>query len=182
MNKRIGMLSAVVVLFATALYSTGAAAQMDIFVKVADISGGSTDDRHKDWIEAVSVLEALKGSSSATAGAHSSGAAQVEPITIKKRLDRSSPSLRLNLMKGKHLVDVIIEFCKAGGDKSKIYSITLKDVVISSINSTTGNGVQMEEVSFDFTSVEWTYVDTDQSGKKSGTVKAGWDLKKNKAI
>jgi type VI secretion system secreted protein Hcp len=160
----------------------------DAFLKIDGIPGESTDDKHKDWIEVLSYSHGVQQPASVTAS--SAGGAGAERVNhadfvIVKHIDKASPKLYENCCTGKHLKDVTIELCRAGGDKVKYLEVKMEQVIISSV-SPAGNpkgddGFPTESVSFNYGKIKWTYTQqkrTDGSG--GGNVTGGWDLTSNK--
>jgi type VI secretion system secreted protein Hcp len=160
----------------------------DAFLKIDDIKGESTDDKHKDWIEVLSYSHGL--SQPTTASASSGGARTAErcnhsDFSIVKTLDAASPKLALFCCNGKHIPKVKIELCRASEDKTKYMEYLMTDVIISSVrpggSAHGGETLPLEEVSFNYGKIEWTYTATDhKTGKPAGDVKANWDLIANK--
>jgi type VI secretion system secreted protein Hcp len=145
----------------------------DAFLKIDGIPGESTDDKHKDWIEITHFNHSIAQEASSTAS--SAGGATL--------LDKASPKIYEACCTGKHIKDVTVELCRAGGDKQKYLEIKLEQVIISSVASsgTTGDGFPNESVSFSYGKIKWTYVQQKRSdGTGGGNVSAGWDLTANK--
>jgi type VI secretion system secreted protein Hcp len=159
----------------------------DAFMKIATIPGESTDDKHKDWIELLSfshgVSQPAAGSVSGTGGL-GGGRTDHKDFTIVHHLDKASPKLHLACCKGEHVPDVTIELCKAGGDKNKYMIYKMSDVMVRSVEPTgDAKGVHdlpLEQASFSYAKMEWTYTAYDNKGKPKGDVKANWDLALNK--
>ncbi|HQJ09058.1 MAG TPA: type VI secretion system tube protein Hcp, partial [Deltaproteobacteria bacterium] len=127
----------------------------------------------------------------AASGSRSSGGSATaercnhSDFSIVKTLDKASPKLALFCCNGSHINSVTIELCRAGGDKQKYMEYKLSDVIVSSVrpggSASGGETLPLEEVSFNYGKIEWTYTEMDkQSGKPKGNVKANWDLKANK--
>lgn len=160
----------------------------DCFLKISTIPGESTDDKHKDWIE---ILSFSHGVSQPGSGSRSSGgAASAERVnhqdfSIVKTLDKASPKLNLSCCKGEHIPDVKVELCRATGDKTKYMEYKMTDVIVSSVrpggSAQGGETLPLEEVSFNYGKIEWTYTETDhKTGKPKGDVKAHWVVTENK--
>jgi type VI secretion system secreted protein Hcp len=160
----------------------------DCFMKVDGIPGESTDDKHKDWIEVLSysggVSQPASGSAS-TAGGRSAERANFQDFSVVKDLDKASAKLFLACAKGDHIKKIEIELCRAAGDKQKYMKYDLSDVIVSGVrpggSAQGGETLPLEEVSFNYGKIEWTYTETDhKTGKPKGDVKAHWDLTINK--
>jgi type VI secretion system secreted protein Hcp len=161
----------------------------DGFMKVDQCPGESSDEKHKDWCEIRSFTGGVsqKGSISSTAGSMSSERADFSPIIVTKELDKASAKLMLTCASGQHLKEVIIEICRAGGDKEKYMEIKLTDCLISGyvLSGSAGGdtGIPLEEVSFVYGKLELKYTQLDtKTGKPKGDVAGGWDLKANKKV
>ena len=159
----------------------------DSFVNVDGIPGESTDDAHADWIEILSyssgVSQTASGSASSGGGA-SSERADFQDFSIVKTLDKASPKLAVACADGTHIAEVVIELCRAGGDKVKYMEYKLTDCIVSSFrpggSSQGGEALPLEEVSFNYGKIEWTYTQQKRAdGSGGGNVAAGWDLEKN---
>ncbi len=160
----------------------------DAFLKIATVPGESTDDKHKDWIE---VLSYSWGLSQPHAGSRSSGGAaaaervNLSDLSVVKTLDKASPKLFLACAKGEHINEVKLELCRATGDKQKYMEYKLSDVIVSGVRpggSAQGSeALPLEEVSFNYGKIEWSYTETDhKTGKPKGDVKANWSVVENK--
>jgi len=160
----------------------------DAFLKIDGIPGESTDDKHKDWIEVLSYSHGISqpsGGSRSTGGAATSGRADHQDFSIVKVLDKASPKLDLSCCNGKHIKTVTLELCRATEDKQKYMEYKISDVIVSSVrpggSAQGGETLPLEEVSFNYGKIEWTYTATDhKTGKPAGDVKAQWDSTANK--
>ncbi len=160
----------------------------DCFLKIDGVDGESTDDKHKDWIEVLSY--SLGVSQSASGAASSGGGRSAErcdhaDFSVVKTLDKASPKLALYCCNGTHIKEVTVELCRAAGDKQKYMEYKMTEVIVASArpggSSQGGEALPLEEVSFNYGKIEWTYTETDhKTGKPKGDVKAHWDLTANK--
>lgn len=160
----------------------------DAFLKIKDIPGESQDSKHKEWIE---ILSYSHGVSQLTSGSASSGGGRSaercdhQDVSIVKTLDKASPKLNLFCCNGAHISEVIIELCRATGDKQKYMEYKLSDVLVTSVrpggSSKGGDSLPLEEVSFNYGKIEWIYTATDhKTGKPAGDVKTNWSVVENK--
>lgn len=158
----------------------------DAFLKIDGIPGESTDDKHKDWIEITHFNQSMSQPASATAS--SAGGATAERVDfgtfdIQHLMDKASPKIYEACCTGKHIKEVVLELCRAGGDKMKYLEVKLEQVVISGITSagTSGEGFPSETVSLSYGKIKWTYTQQKRAdGTGGGNVNAGWDLTANK--
>jgi type VI secretion system secreted protein Hcp len=164
----------------------------DAFLKVDGIPGESTDDKHKDWIEISRFSTAHDQPSSATgssAGGGTTERADFHDTQVTKLIDKASPKLAEACATGKHIANVVIELCRAGGDKLRYLEIKMEDVVISSykteapikIDPKGGDTFPIEDIDFNFAKIKWTYTQQKRAdGTGGGNVTGGWDLIGNK--
>jgi len=159
----------------------------DVFVKIDGIPGESLDDQHQEWIEVLRFEHALEQPASATAS--SSGGATAErvnhkPYVFVHQIDKASPKLAEACCKGTHIKEVIFEFFRAGGDKTKYYEVKLEQVLVSKVEPTgaaEAEGFPSERVSLSYGKIVWNYIQQKRSdGTGGGNVETGWDLTANK--
>jgi len=158
----------------------------DAFMKVDGIDGESTDDKHKDWIELISfshgLVQPVSGSRS-TSGAASSERCDHQDFSIVKKLDKASPELYLHCCHGRHIPKITVELCRATADKTKYMAFDLEDVIVTSVmpSGTGGGDLPMENVTFNYGKITWSYTTTDhRTGKTGGEIVKFWDLTLNK--
>jgi len=162
----------------------------DAFLNIKDIPGESTDDKHKDWIEILSFSMGVSQTASASAssgGGASSERADFQDFSIVKAVDKASPKLALACADGTHIGEVKMELCRAGGDKLKYMEYKFTDCIVTSWrpggSAKGGETLPLEEVTFNFGKVEWTYTQQKRAdGSGGGNVAAGWDLEANKKM
>ena len=160
----------------------------DSFLKIDGIPGESTDAKHKDWIEVLSYHfsadQRFTSSKSSTGGA-SSERVDLGPFVIVKGLDKASPKLYEHCCNGKHIKEITMEVCRAGGDKVKYFEVKLEESIVASVkpggSSKGAESVPLEEVAFDYGKIKWTYTQQKRAdGSGGGNVSGGWDATANK--
>ena len=160
----------------------------DSFLKIEGIDGESSDSAHDKWIEIFSfshgVSQPASGSVS-SGGGRSAERCDHSDFSVVKALDKASPKLNLYCSNGEHISNVILELCRAGGDKQKYMEYKLEDVIVTSVrpggSAQGGEALPLEEVSFCYGKISWTYTETDhKTGKPAGNVTSYWDLHANK--
>jgi type VI secretion system secreted protein Hcp len=163
----------------------------DAFIKIDGIPGESTDSKHTDWIEVVRFDHKMKQPASITAS--SNGGATAERVNhstfdVIHNMDKASPKLYDACCTGKHIKEVTIELCRAGGDKVKYMEIKLEQVLVSKVVATgacneSEAGFPSEKFSLSYGKIKWVYTQQKRAdGQGGGNVNSGWDLTTNKAI
>jgi type VI secretion system secreted protein Hcp len=158
----------------------------DAFLKIATIPGESTDGKHQDWIEILSYSHAVSQPSSGSVSSQGGRTAERcdhADFTITKKLDKATPKLSLACCNGEHIKEVTLNLCRAGGDKQKYMEYKMSDVIVRAISPSgvSQGDLPLEQVSFAYGKIEWTYTETDhKTGAKKGDIKGHWDLHANK--
>ena len=170
----------------TPAYSPGPG--FDCFLEIDGIPGESTEDSHPEWIE---VLSYSWGVSQPASGMLSSGGSRTaercdhEEFSVVKTLDKASPKLALYCCNGAHIAEVTLELCRTTEEgRQRIMKYKMEDVIISSVRPSGptqgGEALPLEEVSFNYGKITWTYTEVDhKTGKPKGDVEAYWDLVTN---
>jgi type VI secretion system secreted protein Hcp len=135
----------------------------NILVNFGEIKGESTEQGHKDWVDALNVSFQV---SKTPVKARSAGAVKAKEgsaLAITKEVDTASPKLFEACTKGTHIPEVTIEYMRAQGGKPIVYlRIKLNEVVISRIthNATPAgaNVVPTETLNLVYSSMEQTPV------------------------
>ena len=152
----------------------------DIFAKIGDIKGESTDDKHKDEIEVLSYSWGV--ANTAPTGPGGAGKAVFQDVTIVHGIDKSTPSLFKACATGVHLKDATITHRKAGPARHEYLIVKLNDVLITSVShSATADQQDFESVSLSFGKVHLEYRPQRPDGTPDTPVQFKFDLKANKA-
>lgn len=160
----------------------------DCFLKIDVIPGECTDDKHKEWIEILSYshgVSQLSSGSRSTGGARSAERCNHQDFAVVKSLDKTSPKLTLFCCNGTHIKEIKLALCRATGEKQQYMEYVLSDSIVSSVrpggSSHGGESLPLEEVTFNYGKIKWTYTETDHAtGKPGGNVSTFWDLISNK--
>jgi len=159
----------------------------DAYMKIDGIPGESTDDKHKDWIEIAALNHGVRQRASASASSAGGGTSERSDhrdVSVTLLCDKATPKLFEASCTGKHLKDITIELCRAGGDKQKYLEIKLEQAIVSSVDLTGQKGrFPQIQVTFNYGKIKWTYSHQRRSdGSSAGNIAAGWDLTTNKAV
>jgi type VI secretion system secreted protein Hcp len=163
----------------------------DGYCQIQGIKGDSSDSAHTDWIEiqafSHSVTQSTGGAASAQ-GTHAGGRADHADISIVKRLDSASPALFMHACSAKPIPEIVIELCRAMGDKTVFMKYTMKDAIVSKTapsGSTDGEDlIPLEEVSFRYGELHLEYTPTDPrgGGKTGPAIMAAWSTLENQPL
>jgi type VI secretion system secreted protein Hcp len=154
---------------------------IDAFLKITGVEGESRKKDFEKQIEFQSFSWSVSQTTTTHGGSSggTAGKAHVNDITFMKTLDKTSPTLLQNCMKGVHHKEIIMTFRKTTGDVQMPFLIyTMNDCVLSSysISASDGSPEMYESMSINFARIKMEYVEQDKSGVKAGANTATWDL------
>jgi type VI secretion system secreted protein Hcp len=154
-------------------------AQADMFLKLTNIKGESTDSKHKDEIE---VLSWSLGASQTGAGHYGtgSGAGKVEfqDLHVTKHVDHATPSLLQHLTTGKHIDEGLLTCRKAGGTALEYLKFKMEQCLVSSQTFGGGQGSDQvtESITLNFRKFTQTYTPQDPKGTAKPSTDFTWDI------
>ncbi len=140
-------------------------AAADMFLKIEGIEGESTDSAHQGWIEVESLnwggpnLSRLSRMQTLEPRMGSSGS-----LVLTKWNDRSSAHLLQYCSTGEQISKMIIS--DASGKKERYMTYELSDVTIPSCSTGGSGDVAMEEITFSYRNIQWSYDKGSKDKKK----------------
>jgi type VI secretion system secreted protein Hcp len=157
---------------------------VDYFLKIDGIDGESRDAKHKNEIEVLSWSWGESAPVGHPGGGAGSGKVQMQDLNFNTRLSKASPHLLLACASGKHLKSALLTARKAGKDQQEFLTFSLSDLLVSSYQTGGSEGLEvpMDSVSLNFAKIQVEYKELKADGTLGGSVKAGWDVKQNKAF
>ena len=160
---------------------------VDIFAKIGDIKGESTDAKHKDEIEVLSFSWGVTNPPhpGGGGGGGAAGKATFQDLSIVHHIDKASPQLLLACATGKHLPDATITHRKAGKGQQEYLIVKMNDVIITGVVHSGNSGQQAatsETVSMAFAKVDVEYKPQKQDGSLDAGVHFKYDIKSNKTF
>src|SRR5688500_10936143 len=143
--------------------SAGAATMaVDMFIKIGKLEGESKDTKHGKEIDVLAWSWGASNSGSAhVGGGMGAGKVNVQDLSFTKYIDKSSPDLMLACCNGEHYPEAKLVVRKAGKDPLEYLTITLKEVIVTSV-STGGSGGEdrlTENVTLNFAKVQLNYIE-----------------------
>jgi len=161
-------------------------AQGDFFLKIDGIDGESKDSKHQGSLELDSWSwgETNQGSFHAYGGG-GAGKVSMQDFHFVINAGKHSPKVMEHCATGQHIPSGLLTVRKAGGEQQEFLKIKFTDLLISSyqIGATKhGEILPTDQISFNFSKIEFEYKPQDEKGQLGGAVKAGYDLKANKKV
>ena len=161
-------------------------AQVDYFLKITNVKGESTDEKHKGEIELESFsLGGTNAASFSSGGGGGAGKVALQDFHFTKKVDAASVKLFVAMSTGEHLPSAILTCRKAGKDQQEFLVITLTDTMVSSYQTGGSAGssiIPSEQISLGYAKIEIKYKEQKPDGTLGGEVVGGWDLKTNKKV
>lgn len=161
-------------------------AAVDYFLKIEGIDGESQDFKHKGCVDLESwSWGASQSGSHGAGGGGGAGKVVMQDFHFVMKINKASPKLLLACARGEHFKKATLICRKAGTEQQEFMKVTLSDLLVSSYQ-TGGSGqsdiVPTDQISLNFSKIEYEYKEQKPDGTMGGTVKAGWDVKANKAV
>jgi type VI secretion system secreted protein Hcp len=161
-------------------------AAVDYFLKIDGIDGESHDSKHKGEIDLQSwSFGAQQTGTHAAGGGGGTGKVQMQDFHFVMKVNKASPKLMLACANGEHIKKAVLVARKAGKDQQEYLKITLSDILVSSYQ-TGGSGhgdiVPTDQISLNFSKIEFEYKEQKEDGTLGGTTKGGYNVKENKAL
>jgi type VI secretion system secreted protein Hcp len=158
-------------------------ASTDFFLKIDGIEGESLDKTHKGEIplQSWSFGAAQSGTSSHGSGA-GGGKVNFQDFHFTMTVNKSTPKLIEKCADGTHIKNAVLVCRKAGGTQQEYLKITFTDILVSSYQIGGSGGsdiVPTDQISLNFSKIEFEYKEQKPDGSLGGAIKTGWDQKLN---
>ena len=161
---------------------------MSGYLQIGDIKGESTDAKHMDWINLLSVSSSITRPMAAGASGstrHRSSATFGDVVCVKE-VDASTPKLQEAIADGTGYKKVKIDLCTSseGGERLPYLQWELTNARISSYSvsgATDGGTVPTEQISLNFEEIKVTYSKYDKDNKSKGKVEYTWKIEEGTA-
>ena len=156
---------------------------VDLFLKIPEIPGECQKDNHKNEIDILSFSFGAHQTGSFQKGGTGGGAgkAEFQDVSILKEVDKASPKLFQACAAGTHFPQMIITSQKAGDKPMLYYSVTLGDVIVSSLTNSgsSGGDAITEALTFNCAKITFKYTEQLASGGAGAVSEAGYDIRSN---
>jgi type VI secretion system secreted protein Hcp len=153
----------------------------DIFAKIGDIKGESSDAKHKDEVEVLSWSWGVAQSGSVTGPGGGGGKASFADFSFMHRIDAASPLLMKACATGQHIKEATVTHRKAGKGQQEFLIIKMNDILITSVQpSAASSDGLMEAVSLQMAKVNLEYKPQKADGSLDAGVFFKYDIKGNK--
>jgi type VI secretion system secreted protein Hcp len=151
------------------------------FLKVPDIPGPSEIANHKGEIEVLAFSWGVSQSGFKSGDPGGSGMADFEDLLLVARTSEASPHLWQACASGKRFPTTVLTCRRGGREPVDFLKVTLTDVSVSSYELDASDGEPpLDQFTLVYTKIETEFTPVDKSGKPKPSVKAGWDVRRNR--
>jgi type VI secretion system secreted protein Hcp len=156
---------------------------IDMFMLVDGVKGESADANHSGYSDVQNISWGASQAASISGGGGGSGKVSFSDLTVTAALDSATPAILKMCASGKHIPNVKISICKAGGTQIEYSTVVLKDVLVTSTQFTGAAGGESVGIKYAFQAakVEHHYWVQGKDGSKGAESQMGWDVKQNVA-
>lgn len=156
---------------------------VDMFMKIDDIKGESSDNSHKDEIDVMSWQWGIAQiGSSQIGGGSGAGKASVNDLTFVTHVEKSTAPLLKMSFAGTSFKKAQLVMRKAGGKPLEYMKIVMSNGLISNVSlSGSGSDTQMVTVSLNFGKVDITYTPQAPDGSPGADISASLDISGNQS-
>ena len=156
---------------------------IDMFLLVDGATGESADAAHKGFSDVSNMSWGASQAAAISGGGGGSGKVSFSDLTITATMDTATSALLKLCASGKHIPNVKVSICKAGGTQIEYSTIVLKDVLVTSVQFAGARGGEALHVNYAFQAakVEHHYWVQGKDGSKGAESQMGWDVKQNVA-
>jgi type VI secretion system secreted protein Hcp len=155
---------------------------VDMYMRVDGVTGESKDSNHTGWTSIQSYSwGASQPGSMATGSGGGQGKVAFSDMSVIAPIDKASAAVLKYCANGKHLPQVEISVCKAGGQQVEYLRITLSEVLVTSVQQNAANSNDSVLVTYTFQAahVKKQYWEQTDQGSRGSESTVGWDIKKN---
>ena len=157
---------------------------VDMFMKIGDIKGESTDKKHPNEIDVLAWSWGVSNSGTThMGGGGGAGKANVQDLSFTKYTDASSHALLLACSNGQHYAKANLVVRKAGGKGAPIEytKIEMDEVLVTSVSCGGSGGEDRltENVSLNFAKVKFEYTPQKPDGSPDTTKEMVYNIAEN---
>jgi len=157
---------------------------VDMFMKIGDIKGESTDKKYEKAIDVLGWSWGISNTGTTHQGSGGgSGKASVQDLTFTKYTDAATHALLLSASNGTHHKKANLVVRKAGGKGAPIeyIKIEMEEVLVTAVSCGGSGGEDRltESVSLNFSKVKYEYVPQKADGSPDSAKEMVYDIAEN---
>lgn len=151
----------------------------DYFLQLDPILGDSVDDEHRRWIDVMSFSWGASNASSVSGSGWSASKSTISGLNLMAETGSASPQLFLRTMNGKRLATGVLQGVTSGEARTKFLEIELKDVAVTSYQTSAseGGGSPTDSFSLAFAIIKYSIFLQSATGGIGETISATWNVR-----
>ena len=151
----------------------------DYFLLLDSIPGDSVDDQHQNWIDVMSYSWGVSNSSSVSGSGWSASKPSISALSLMTELGSASPLLFLRTMNGRRVATAVLQGMTSGETRQKFLEIEMKDVAVTSYQSSAsdGGGSPTDSFSLAFAIIKYSIFLQSATGGVGQTISATWNVR-----
>jgi type VI secretion system secreted protein Hcp len=156
---------------------------MPIYMQIPDIEGSVSARGHENWIELETFDYALARHITAEAGRiadRESTSPSFGEISVRKKIDKSTPYLFSASSAGKSQGTVLVHACYTSDDLTPYLEFELRDVIVSNYRMSgidkSPSKIFYEALQLNYSGLEVKYTPRDSANNPMSPVAAGYNL------
>jgi type VI secretion system secreted protein Hcp len=155
-----------------------------IYLQAEPIKSDCADDAHADWMEISSFSFGVSQPTSSPGGTVGNQArADFHVFSVSKPVCPASVDLFQHCAKGTEIAKMVLEVCQASDKKICYWKFEFEHVTVQSVGIGGGGSDRpMENVTFSYNLVKYTYTPIKDGAAGTAVGPKGWDLKKNAEV
>ena len=155
---------------------------VDVFLKLGDIKGESTDAKHPDEIDVLSWSWGVsQPGTAASGGGAGAGKVSFSDLNFTHNVDKASPLLMKACATGQHVKEATLVSRKAGKGQQEYLIIKMSDILVTGVQPSSAGEHPMENVSIRFAKIDLEYKPQKADASLDAGIHFIYDIKTNKA-
>ena len=155
---------------------------VDVFLKLGDIKGESTDAKHAGEIDVLSWSWGVsQPGTAASGGGAGAGKVSFSDLNFTHNVDKASPLLMKACATGQHVKEATLVSRKAGKGQQEYLIIKMSDVLVTGVQPSSTGEHPMENVSVKFAKIDLEYKPQKADASLDAGIHFIYDIKTNKA-
>jgi type VI secretion system secreted protein Hcp len=154
---------------------------IDMYQSIDGVTGESADANHSGFSDILSISWGASQRVSVSGSGMGAGKVNFSDLTVTAAMDKATPAILKMCASGKHIPQIKISICKAGGTQIEYSTVVLKDALVTGVQFTgaSNNEAMAVNYSFQAAKVEQHYWVQGKDGSKGAESQMGWDVKQN---
>jgi type VI secretion system secreted protein Hcp len=155
---------------------------VDMFIKIGDIKGESSDDSHPNEIDVINWNWGMSQSGTTHTGTGSgAGKVAVQDLTFTKYVDAATPALLQACAAGKHHGTGTFTVRKAGDKPLEYFTIKFYDLLVANVShgGAGSDDRHTETITLNFGQFEVNYTSQTKTGGAGPTIPMSWNIPGN---